>query len=217
MDTKTNEELLEMYSSGENADNALQQLIKNLTPMMLSIGRKHLAKVPFYDSDDYIQEGCITLWNIIKKDVYNKNCKLSSLFYTAFDRRCTNLFRDYVLKNLIKIHETDDVYYYGYEICTLVEDEYAIQYREKHREQCRKYNEKHHLKQPTPKETPKLTEEERKERNRIRSREYYLANREKYKAAKKKWYQEHREYALQYQKAYDNGYRIGTKGPCKKR
>ena len=97
-----------------------------------------------------------------------------------------------------------------------VEDEYAIQYREKHREQCRKYNEKHHLKQPTPKETPKLTEEERKERNRIRSREYYLANREKYKSAKKKWYQEHREYALQYQKAYDNGYRIGTKGPCKK-
>lgn len=204
-----------MYVSGENDNAALEQLIKNLTPMMVSIGRKHLSKVPLYETEDYIQEGCIALWSLIQKGSYNGGCKISSLFYTVFERRCTNLFRDYVLKNYIKVHESEDLYHYGYDICTLVIDEYAIQYREKHKEQCRRYYEKHHSPQPLQKISQKLTEEERKERNRQRSREYYLAHKEKCREAKRKWYQEHREYALKYQKAYEQGIRIGTKGPCK--
>ena len=50
-----------------------------------------------------------------------------------------------------------------------------------------------------------------------RSREYYLKNRDKCREAKRRWYAEHREYALQYQRAYDQGVRIGTKGPAKRR
>ena len=48
-------------------------------------------------------------------------------------------------------------------------------------------------------------------------REYYQKNKEKCRAAKHKWYMEHREYALHYQKAYEHGVRIGKKGPCGKR
>ena len=107
------------------------------SPFHLSFqyGRKHLSKIPIYETDDYVQEGTILLWTLIQKKKYNGKGKLSSLFYTAFDRKCINLHRSYVLKNLVQIHETDDdLYYYGYHICRLVIDEYATEYRKKQTE-----------------------------------------------------------------------------------
>ena len=70
---------------------------------------------------------------------------------------------------------------------------------------------------PDAEKKPVMTPEERKEKARQRSREYQAAHRDQCNAAKKKWYKEHHEYALLYQKLYDQGVRIGKKGPCPKR
>lgn len=214
---KTNEQLLMKIYNHDNEEKALLQLIQNLRPMMIKIGRKHLSKIPIYDTDDYVQEGAILLWKLIQRRKYNGKGKLSSLFYTAFDRRCINIHRDYVLKNLIQIHEAnDDQYYYGYHICRLVVDEYATEYRKKKKEWDKRWAEKTGRKKPDAEKKPVMTPEERREKARQRSREYQAAHRDQCNAAKKKWYKEHHEYALLYQKLYDQGVRIGKKGPCPK-
>ena len=214
MTSKTNEELLEVIYGQDRADEALIQLINNLRPMMLKIGRIHLTKIPIYDRDDYVQEGSVVLWKIIESKRYNGRGKLSNLFYTAFERHCINLYRDYVLKNLIKIHETDDdLYFYGYHVCRFVEDEYAMEYRKKQRERNKRWAIKTGRIKPPEERKPVMTPEERKEKARQRSREYYATHKEQCQAMRKRWYQENREYALLYQKLYDQGVRVGKKGP----
>ena len=215
MTDMSNEDLLERIYLRQQWEQAFQQLIHNLQPMMVKIGKKHLSKVPIYDTDDYIQEGSLVLWHLVQSQTYNGSGKFSSLFYTAFDRKCINLYRDYVLKNFIEISESDDLYCYGYRVATFVEDEFAKSYREKHREQCSRWYEENR-KKPAAEPKPKLTPEEKRERSRQRAHEYYLKNKEKCLAAKHKWYQENREYALSYQRAYDKGVRIGEKGRPKK-
>ena len=212
MNTKTNEELYAICTEAEDLNEALGQLILNLTPMMVSIGRKHLERLKAYEPDDYIQEGSITLWTLIEKKAYNGKGKVSTLFYTAFERRCANLYRDYVLKNLVQIAEADDLYCNGYNTCIMVEDDYAKAYREKHKEQCRKWAEKNG--RVAKEKKPVMTAEEKKAKQRERSKAYYEAHKEHYKELKKKWYEENKEHALNYQKAYDNGFRIGQKGPA---
>lgn len=215
METKTNEELVGMIYVDKDVDLAFMQLIKNLRPAMIKIGRKHLSKLHIYEIDDYIQEGSLVLWSLLKKRVYDGRAKFFNLFYTAFTYKCTNLYRDYVLKNLIPLSQTEDFYCYGYSASKIVIDQYADEYRIKQR----KRNKALYKKKQTASRTSSapLTLEERRERSRQRSREYYQKNKEKCRAAKHKWYMEHREYALHYQKAYEHGVRIGRKGPCGKR
>lgn len=216
MSEKTNEELVAMVCTQDKPDTALAQLIENLRPMMIKIGRYHLSKIPLYDTDDYVQEGSIVLWSLINSGYSKERGKISSLFYTSFDRKCINLYRDYVMKNMIQINESEDLYNYGYQVATLVVDEYALEYREKQKERNRKWAERTGRVKPASKRPPKLTPEEKRERARQRSREYYAAHREQCLSAKHKWYQENHEYALMYQKAYAKGVRIGEKGPSKK-
>lgn len=212
---KSNEELYSLYHSGGYADETLSQLIRNLTPMMIFIGQKHLRKISIYDESDYIQEGSFVLWRLLEKDVFNGECKISTLFYKAFERHCIRLYRDYVLKNMVIIGESPDYHSYGYHICAMVEDDYAKRYREKHREECKRWYDANRRKVSADDGKTKLTEEERRERRRQRSKAYYEAHKEQYREAKRKWYEENRDYALLYQKAYDQGVRIGRKGPCK--
>lgn len=151
--------------------------------MMVSIGRKHLERLKAYEPDDYIQEGSITLWTLIEKKAYNGKGKVSTLFYTAFERRCANLYRDYVLKNLVQIAEADDLYCNGYNTCIMVEDEYAKAYREKHKQQCRAWAEKNG--RGAKEKKPVMTAEEKKAKQRERSKAYYEAHKEHYKELKK--------------------------------
>ena len=199
MNVISNEELVRQIYSQEQIESAFQQLIINLRPMMIKLGRKHLSKIPIYDLDDYVQEGSIVLWQLVRSKKFNWKGNFSTFFYTAFDRRCINLYRDYVLKNMITLSEAEDFYNYGYHIVKFVEDEYVRRYRERHREECRRWYEKHRKK---PGSRPKITEEEKKERNRQRAREYYAAHRQQRIEAKRRWYRENREYALNYQHDY---------------
>lgn len=204
----SNEELVRQIYEQDHPEKAFQQLIINLRPMMIKIGRIHLSKIPIYDLDDYIQEGSIVLWKLLESKKFDWTGNFSTYFYTAFDRRCINLYRNYVLKNMIAVHEAEDFYFYGYHLTRLVEDEYARAYRERHREECRRWYEKHRKK---PDLRPKLTEEEKKERDRQKRREYYIAHREQCREAKRRWYKENHEYALQYQRDYRMKNTGGTK------
>lgn len=215
MENRTNEELVALIYADKDVDQAFMLLVKNLRPIMIKIGRKHLSKLYIYETDDYIQEGSLVLWSLLKKRVYDGRAKFFSLFYTAFTYKCTKLYRDYVLKNLIPLSETEDFYCYGYSVSRIAVDQYASEYRIKQRER----NKALYKKKQTSSSTPSMasTLEEKRERSRQRSREYYQKNKEKCRAAKHKWYMEHRDYALHYQKAYEHGVRIGKKGPCGKR
>ena len=89
MDSMTNEMLVAMIASGDRADLALAQLLHNLKPMMLLLGKKHLGSIPIYDADDYFQEGSLVLWKLVSQNRYNaEGGKFSNLFYTAFQRKC---------------------------------------------------------------------------------------------------------------------------------
>lgn len=206
MENLSNEELVSLIYEDDSSEDLLGRLIKNLTPMMVKIGKKHLSKLYLYDVDDYIQEGTVVLWKLIQSRKHDGKRKFSNLFYSAFEHKCINLYRDYVLKNMVQLYTDEDYYNYGYRVVTLVEDEYAQQYREKQRERNKRWYEKTHGTSP---KAPKLSEEERKERNRQRAREYYLRNKEKCQEAKRRWYRENREYALEYQRAYGQSIRTG--------
>ena len=216
MENKTNEELVALIYANENVEIAFMQLVKNLRSAMIKIGRKHLSKLYIYETDDYIQEGSLVLWTLLKKRVYDGRAKFFSLCFPAFTYKCTNLYRDYVLKSLILLSEVEDFYCYGYSVSKMTVDQYAENYRiEQHVRNKTLYEKKKKSSQNTYSNTLRL--EEKRERSRQRSREYYQKNKEKCRAAKHKWYMEHREYALHYQKAYEHGVRIGKKGPCGKR
>lgn len=104
--------------------------------MMIKLGKKHLSKIPIYNLDDHVQEGSIVLWQLVESKKFNWEGKFGTYFYATFARRCINLYRDYVLNNMIVLSESEDSCGYGYNLSTLVEDEYAKQYREKHRKEC---------------------------------------------------------------------------------
>lgn len=219
MYTKTNDELVQMiYDGDEKCNEALQQLLHNLTPLMVRLGRNHLGRIPIYDDDDFIQEGSLLLWRNIRDRKWNpERGRFYTFFYSSFRNRLLNLFRDYVLKNMIKINESEDYYYYGYRICTLVVDEFATEYREKQKARNKAWAIKTGRQKPKPDvpPKPKMTPEERTEKERQRRREYHAKHREEQNAKRHQWYVEHHEYALKYQKAYDAGVRIGKHGQPK--
>ena len=113
---------------------ALEELAQRMRPIIMTEALKYRSTLP-YDSDDYMQEGRILLWQIALKKTYRRGC-FTRYFTTAIRFRFSNLFRDYVLKNLVRIGEYQDFYGNTYQI--LVVSDYAKNYREKHREHCRR-------------------------------------------------------------------------------
>ena len=78
MENLSNEELVFLIYEDDSSEDLLGRLIKNLTPMMVKIGKKHLSKLYLYDVDDYIQEGRIAVFKAMKSFDVNG----ASLFYT---------------------------------------------------------------------------------------------------------------------------------------
>ena len=113
---------------------ALEELAQRMRPIIMTEALKYRSTLP-YDSDDYMQEGRILLWKIALQKTYWRGC-FKRYFTNAIRFRFNNLFRDYVLKNLVRIGEYQDFYGNTYQI--LVVSDYAKNYREKHREHCRR-------------------------------------------------------------------------------
>ena len=171
----TDEALITMLMENPDNGEALETLAQRFRPTILGEALKYRSQLPF-DSDDYLQEGRILLWKIATKRNYKKG-SFRSYFISAIRFRYCNLYRDYVLKNFIRIGGYEDIRGNTYEI--LVEADYAKQYREKHREECRKSYERKKAREAAEREgqkPPKLTEEELIARRRARSRAYYYAH-----------------------------------------
>ena len=179
----SNEALITILMENPSNSEALETLTQRLRPTILGEALKYRTQLP-YDTDDYMQEGRILIWQIADKKNY-KTGNFHNYFISAIRFRYYNLYRDFVLKNLIRIGGYEDCRGNTYEI--LVEAEYAKQYREKHREDCKKSNERKKAKKaaererlglPEPQKRPKLSEEELIARRRARSLAYYHAHAE---------------------------------------
>ena len=179
----SNEALITILMENPSNSEALETLTRRLRPTILGEALKYRTQLP-YDTDDYMQEGRILIWQIADKKNY-KTGNFHNYFISATRFRYYNLYRDFVLKNLIRIGGYEDCRGNTYEI--LVEAEYAKQYREKHREDCKKSNERKKAKKaaererlglPEPQKRPKLSEEELIARRRARSLAYYHAHAE---------------------------------------
>jgi hypothetical protein len=112
----------------------LEELAQRMRPIIMTEAIKYRSQLPL-DTDDYMQEGRILLWQIALQRSYRQGC-FTRYFATAIRFRFSNLFRDYVLKNLVRIGEYQDFYSNTCQI--LVVSYYAKNYREKHREHCRR-------------------------------------------------------------------------------
>lgn len=113
---------------------ALEELAQRMRPIIMTEALKYRSRLPF-DTDDYMQEGRILLWKIALQKTYRRG-SFTRYFATAIRFRFSNLYRDYVLKNLVRIGEYQDFYGNTYQI--LVVSDYAKNYRMKHREHCRR-------------------------------------------------------------------------------
>ena len=180
----TDEELITMLMEDPHNGIVLETLTRRLRPIILGEAVKYRGQLP-YDTDDYLQEGRITLWQIAEKKNYKvaENKKFRSYFISAMRFHYCNLYRDYILKNFIRIGGYEDIRGNTYEI--LVEPEQAKRYRERHQEDCKRYNERKKEREraererlgiPEPQPRVKLTEEERIARRRARSLAYYYAH-----------------------------------------
>ena len=174
----TDEALITMLMEDPGNSDVLETLTQRLRPVILGEALKYHAQLP-YDTDDYMQEGRILIWQIAVKKNY-KTGNFHNYFISAIRFRFYNLYRDFVLKNFIRIGGYEDCRGNTYEI--LVEAEYAKTYREKHSEHCRRHYakkkaaERERLGLPAPAPKVKLTEEELAARRRARSRAYYHAH-----------------------------------------
>ena len=177
----TDEALITKLMDDPHSTPIYEELVLRLRPTILGEALKYRSQLPF-DTDDYLQEGRIVLWQIATKRNFKKG-SFKSYFISAIRFRYCNLYRDYVLKNFIRIGGYEDIRGNTYEI--LVEADYAKRYREKHREDCRKSYERKKAREaaerarlgiPEPSKPPKLTEEELIARRRARSLAYYYAH-----------------------------------------
>ena len=174
----SNEDMITMLMEDPGNSDVLETLTQRLRPVILGEALKYRAQLP-YDTDDYLQEGRILLWKIALKRNY-RSVNFHNYFVSAIRFRYNNLYRDFVLKNFIRIGGYEDCRGNTYEI--LVEAEYAKTYREKHSEHCRRHYakkkaaERERLGLPAPAPKVKLTEEELAARRRARSRAYYHAH-----------------------------------------
>ena len=177
----TDEGLITMLMEDPDNSEALEGLTHRLRPTILGEALKYRDQLP-YDTDDYLQEARILLWKIAVKRNFRAG-NFRNYFVSAIRFCYSNLYRDYVLKNYIRIGGYEDNRGNTFEI--LVEAEYARQYRERHKEYCKmhyakkkKAAERERLGIPEPGPRVKLSKEELAARRRARSLEYYRAHAE---------------------------------------
>lgn len=183
----TNEELVSLISQGE--ESAYEQLFANLKPITLKEAKMYRGKMPTYDTEDFIQEGQITIWKIISRGNF-KTGTFAAYYTTAIRFRLCNIYRDYCLKNAITLAEIADEKGEGYNRATLAEAAYAETYREKHRRHCRESYARKKAREAEARRAagipePELTEAEKREQRNARALAYYHAHKDELNAKRK--------------------------------
>ncbi len=172
--TYTNEELIRMITGGN--ETAYEQLFKNIAPITLHEAAKYRGKMETYDTEDFLQEGMITCWEIISRGNF-KGGKFSTYFGGAIRKRLIRIWRDYTMKNMICIGESEDCR--GNISRFMVEADYAREYREKQRIRNKTLYEKKKTAQPPREKKPPMTKEERSRRVCAYQKKYYAEHPDK--------------------------------------
>jgi hypothetical protein len=174
----TNEELVSIIAAGDEA--AYEQLFRNLAPITLHEAEMYRGKMDTYSTEDFLQEGNIVAWEIISRGNFTGG-KFSTYFGGAIRKRLIRIWRDYNLKNLVCIGESEDCR--GNITRILVESDYAKEYRVKKAEQQKRWYEKKKaeraLTQPPKEKKPPMTKEERSRKVMAYQKEYYATHPEK--------------------------------------
>ena len=174
----SNEELVSIIKSGDEA--AYDQLFRNLAPITLHEAEMYRGKMDTYSTEDFLQEGNIVAWEIISRGNF-KGGKFSTYFGAAIRNRLIRIWRDYNLKNLVCIGESEDCR--GNVTRIMVESEYAKEYRIKKAAQQKRWYEKKKAEQaltnPPKEKKPPMTKEERSRKIMAYQKEYYAAHPEK--------------------------------------
>ena len=164
----------------ELVDNAVQttyeQLFRNLAPITLHEAEMYRGKMDTYGTEDFLQEGIIVAWEIISRGNF-KGGKFSTYFGAAIRNRLIRIWRDYNLKNLVCIGESEDCR--GNITRILVESDYAKEYRIKKAEQNKRWYEKKKASQPPKEKKPPMTKEELSRKVCAYQKEYYAAHPDK--------------------------------------
>ena len=172
--TYSNEELVSIIQSGDEA--AYDQLFRNLAPITLHEAEMYRGKMDTYGTEDFLQEGNIVVWEIISRGNF-KGGKFSTYFGAAIRNRLIRIWRDYNLKNLVCIGESEDCR--GNITRILVESDYAKEYRIKKAEQNKRWYEKKKASQPPKEKKLPMTKEERSRKVMAYQKEYYAAHPDK--------------------------------------
>ena len=170
----TNEELVAIISAGD--ETAYGQLFRNLAPITLHEAEMYRGKMDTYSTEDFLQEGNIVAWEIISRGNF-KGGKFGTYFGAAIRNRLIRIWRDYNLKNLLCIGESEDCR--GNITRIMVESDYAKEYRIKKAEQQKRWYEKKKAAQPPKEKKPPMTKEERSKRVMAYQKKYYAEHPDK--------------------------------------
>ena len=170
----TNEELVERISAG--AEDFYDQLFRNLRPVMLHEIDMYRNRMDTYGVEDLIQECRIVAWEIISRGNF-KSGVFSTYYGAAVRNHLIRIYRDYNLKNLVCIGESEDCR--GNITRILVESDYAREYREKQRQRSKAFYKKKKAEQPPKEKKPPMTKEEKIARQVAWQREYYATHPDK--------------------------------------
>ena len=133
-------------------------------------------KMDTYGVDDLLQECQIVAWEIISRRSFMGGT-FSSYYGAAIRNHLIRIWRDYNLKNLVCIGESEDCR--GNITRILVESDWAKEYREKQRQHSKAWYDKKKAAEPPKEKKPPMTREERSKRIMAYQREYYKAHPDK--------------------------------------
>ena len=170
----TNEELVSIIQSGD--ESGYDQLFRNLRPVMLHEIDMYRNKMDTYGVEDLIQECRIVAWEIISRGNF-KSGVFSTYYGAAVRNHLIRIYRDYNLKNLVCIGESEDCR--GNITRILVESDYAREYREKQRKRSKAWYEKKKAEQPPKEKKPPMTKEEKIARQVAWQKQYYATHPDK--------------------------------------
>ena len=179
----SNEDLILAIRDGDEA--AYGQLFENIKPGMYRLASQYSGSAMGMDMDDFIQEGCILAWTIVKDGKY-KDGSFFNYFYSAYRHKLANLFWAYRIKNpMVETSRQEENPELGYSIVSFVEARELEEHREKTRRACR---ECYHRKKERENEArraaglpvkEKLTPEQRTAKKRQQAMDYYYRNKER--------------------------------------
>ena len=140
-------DLLPLARDGD--EDAYKQLFYYLKPIIFQLLKCGYDRIPIFDTDDYLQEGYILLWEICRKNLIEKQYFVS-YYRTALRHRFLNLYVDYCRKNFLVAYEKEGgehniavCYVSGYIEILEKQHQYNARNRAWINERTREYHRKH--------------------------------------------------------------------------